>query len=1048
VIPQRVKLKGFLCYKEEQAIGFDGHTTLWMLSGLNGSGKSSIFDAVTYALFGHHRGGGQHAIELINKDSDGLLVEFDFLLEGQAYRAKRTLRRNTRGGSSGTQQMFRYEAGPDSGGSWVAIEDTGQKREFDSWVAEKLGMTYETFTSSVVLLQGKAEKLLDSKPEGRREVLASIVDLERYERLHKLADDKRKEREAELKFLKQRWDALPLVSDEELGVARDAIAVASEKRESARAEVVRLQGLELHCREWVKLQTRFGDARQRCHQADALLADAEAIDKAVERLRDLREWLPQMREIHSTRGAAHQAQVELVRLGKQRQELTAELQRHEHAIQQVRNKRASLQRMIADDEKRQREVSAQLLELSVQVEKLKQYERHEADLVDVRDDLAGLPRDAAAEVKRARERCDALTALAAQVPLLARFRSQREELRLAVTRELEAQRSEQKALDHGKICSAEVERFRPKWEAARSAMDAAAAKATEAKTLLKQARESLKELTNLDGSKVCRHCGQALLPGHLAEEKRRRKGDVETASKQEIQTAAALKEAREIETQAREQFDLAEKARQEARLAFSDCKGQLAQARKDVAGLQAGCGQLYAEMPAAYRGHISPALVVDWLTTTYPGSDHLARLQAEADELPVASRLLHQAEKLLEKWGKLKTREETIQDSLDRLRAELPKDRLELRKRHADLMAEDTSLQGVLTARKGDLKEAEKDFDRVGRQRDQAQARQVEFDGEAKKQEVQREHAQQTISRVLKTLPDRWRALAEHISTNHISEWTDELQTLQQARTEERGLELARARVNLDVLRRDLQELEEQQEGYPAEARQDPEVVQLRLGQAKETEHLCDEELSQARQKVAQLLGFRKQRDELCEQARVGEGELQVDKLLAELLGRERLQLFLVRQAERQVVEYANAVLDRLSGGKLYLKLCGEANGEGGSDKALDLEAYNRVTGEKPINVAFLSGSQRFRVAVSLALGIGQYASRQHRPIESVIIDEGFGCLDSQGRQIMIQELQNLRGQMRCILLVSHQEEFAEAFPDGYHFSLEDGATKVERFRR
>src|SRR5436190_13216537 len=117
-------------------------------------------------------------------------------------------------------------------------------------------------------------------------------------------------------------------------------------------------------------------------------------------------------------------------------------------------------------------------------------------------------------------------------------------------------------------------------------------------------------------------------------------------------------------------------------------------------------------------------------------------------------------------------------------------------------------------------------------------------------------------------------------------------------------------------------------------------------------------------------------------------------------------------------------------------------------DKALELEAYNRTAGEAPIGVAFLSGSQRFRVAVSLALGIGQYASRQHRPIESVIIDEGFGCLDRDGRQVMIQELQNLRGHLKCILLVSHQEEFAEAFSDGYRFELEAGTTRVTRIQR
>jgi DNA repair exonuclease SbcCD ATPase subunit len=191
-----------------------------------------------------------------------------------------------------------------------------------------------------------------------------------------------------------------------------------------------------------------------------------------------------------------------------------------------------------------------------------------------------------------------------------------------------------------------------------------------------------------------------------------------------------------------------------------------------------------------------------------------------------------------------------------------------------------------------------------------------------------------------------------------------------------------------------------------------------------------------------------RQREQLQQESLVADRALAHCKLLAELLGRERLQLHLVRQAERQVVDHANAVLDRLSGGELYLRLTGEAGGEGNSVKALELEAHNRITGEKPINVAFLSGSQKFRVAVSLALGIGQYASRQHRPIESVIIDEGFGCLDRNARQVMIQELQNLRSQMRCILLVSHQEEFADAFTDGYHFELHNGSTVARRFRK
>jgi DNA repair exonuclease SbcCD ATPase subunit len=133
--------------------------------------------------------------------------------------------------------------------------------------------------------------------------------------------------------------------------------------------------------------------------------------------------------------------------------------------------------------------------------------------------------------------------------------------------------------------------------------------------------------------------------------------------------------------------------------------------------------------------------------------------------------------------------------------------------------------------------------------------------------------------------------------------------------------------------------------------------------------------------------------------------------------------------------------LDRLSGGELRLALVGEEENTRG--RALQLVAHKTSCGQA-FGLSFLSGSEKFRVAVSLALGIGQYASRQHRPIESVVIDEGFGCLDPDNRRTMIEVLHELRTQFRCILLVSHQEEFAEAFPDGYRFTIVDGTSRVQ----
>src|SRR5215510_12041282 len=143
MIPQRVRLRGFLCYKDEQEVAFDG-ASLWMLAGLNGSGKSTVFDAVTYALFGHHRGGSQDAHELINKDCDRASVEFEFSLDSQRFEAYRTLQRTKQGKAKASQQLYRVQPN----GSKEAIPDTNLRKSFDDWVGQNIGLSYDVFTSS------------------------------------------------------------------------------------------------------------------------------------------------------------------------------------------------------------------------------------------------------------------------------------------------------------------------------------------------------------------------------------------------------------------------------------------------------------------------------------------------------------------------------------------------------------------------------------------------------------------------------------------------------------------------------------------------------------------------------------------------------------------------------------------------------------------------------------------------------------------------------------------------------------------------------------
>ena len=60
-----------------------------------------------------------------------------------------------------------------------------------------------------------------------------------------------------------------------------------------------------------------------------------------------------------------------------------------------------------------------------------------------------------------------------------------------------------------------------------------------------------------------------------------------------------------------------------------------------------------------------------------------------------------------------------------------------------------------------------------------------------------------------------------------------------------------------------------------------------------------------------------------------------------------------------------------------------------------------------------------------------------------MIIDEGFGSLDQEGRREIIEELHNLSEELSRIILVSHQDEFADAFPFRYGIELKDNTSVV-----
>ncbi|HLW68934.1 MAG TPA: SMC family ATPase [Gemmataceae bacterium] len=1040
MIPKRIKLSGFLCYREEQEISFDG-SSLWMLSGVNGSGKSSVFDAVTYALFGHHRGGSQGATELVTKGENGFSIEFEFTLDGGLYQMRRTLRRRATGTPASTQQINIWRDD-----KWLPVADTHRRADFDDWVRDHIGLNYETFTSSVLLLQGRAEKLLDSTAKGRAEVLASIVDLERYQRLHERADAQKKEYKGHVETLQFQLAALPEVTEMELLAAANRIELAEEASGQAQAEVERLQALEFQARQWAEVERRLAAAHARRQEAGALLQEAETIQRQLRRLQELREVLPHVQVICQQRREVEQSESRTQELLQQVHDWSEKAEKNDHLLAQVRLQRENLQKRLASDEKQAQDLARQLPELSAALERVKLAEQRREELQRLEGELARLPADVAERVLNAQKIVDELVGLQHALSPLSRLFQQREELRRSLQTLTLAQMEEKSIEARGKELKARHDEIKPHLDSARAGLKICEEKLASEKALWQQANGLCSEFEMLEGSKICRACGQPLTPKHYKEERGRREKERYEAEMRVRQAQDEWQTAREAEQNFGEQFQKNEQELLAAREAFRDSQKLAQQGLKDSERLKSDCERAYQELPEPFRSRVAASPPADWPATTYPAASDVEAAKRTAHNLAAARRDLEQARAGQTRWSNLNAQLGALRQALDDLAATLPRNPQEVRREFVRLDAEQKALAGQLLASREAEKEVQNELDRLHREREAVQQAVAERQGKLQTEEITRRHCQQALISARKALTPDWQQQADHVALAELNHLRAEKEDLEKSDVEARADQLRQVQIELESLKQTVIDLEKEREQFPAEARRQAGAIQVELQQARVSATGRVEELHAARTERNQLESRRQQREQLRAQLGEAEREWNRYKLLSELLGRDRLQRHLVRQAERQIVDYANNVLDRLSSGQLLLRLSG--TDDGAADRALELEAYNRATGQSPINVAFLSGSQRFRVAVSLALGIGQYASRQHRPIESVIIDEGFGCLDRQGRQVMIQELQNLRGHLHCILLVSHQEEFADAFATGYRFELADGHTRVTRIQK
>jgi exonuclease SbcC len=334
MIPIKLELENFLCYRQPAPLDFDGlHVAC--LAGDNGAGKSSLLDAITWALWGRAR--ARRDDELIHLGQDEMQVEFTFDLEGNRYRVLRQRKAGKRGRSvlelqvAGEDDVFRAISEP-------TIRQTQAK------INDLLRLDYDTFVNSAFLLQGRADEFTVKTAGERKQILADILGLDQWTRYEERAKARIKATDEQVAIVAARLDEIEreLAREEEYRAdLADAQAETLRLAETLREAEARLRDVQAARQDLDHKQRRLDDLTRRLAQGERELATvADELAQAQARVEGYEAILAQAGEIESgykTWSEARQADAAFNALLAQQTELLEQRAKLEALLAQARS---------------------------------------------------------------------------------------------------------------------------------------------------------------------------------------------------------------------------------------------------------------------------------------------------------------------------------------------------------------------------------------------------------------------------------------------------------------------------------------------------------------------------------------------------------------------------------------------------------------------------------------------------------------------------------------------------------------------------------------
>ena len=146
-----------------------------------------------------------------------------------------------------------------------------------------------------------------------------------------------------------------------------------------------------------------------------------------------------------------------------------------------------------------------------------------------------------------------------------------------------------------------------------------------------------------------------------------------------------------------------------------------------------------------------------------------------------------------------------------------------------------------------------------------------------------------------------------------------------------------------------------------------------------------------------------------------------------------------------EVLVFANQRLEHMSGGRYALVRVDDEKKQTARRRGLGLGVVDRLGGEATRDPRTLSGGETFYVSLALALALADVVATESGGItmETLFVDEGFGSLDPEALQDVLAELSRLRAGGRTVGIVSHVEELRRQIPDQIRVGRDDRGSRL-----